>query len=192
MQGDMIGLIALNLVLRVIRAGVMDVALVGHIHSVHPHYPAGDPACLGIPAHAIADFEHSRHDASQPEAGQRLVKYLIQMDGVSRGDEAPRSFYCRSVSRRVRRRITAFAELPMVSASESAPSRWPPRNLSGDDSLLSIAHGGLRRCCKHGSGRLRDFGLMVGRVRMSPTQPTQWLHSLRRHRISFCEFCRNK
>ena len=88
----MIGLIALNLVLRVIRAGVMDVALVGHIHSVHPHYPAGDPACLGIPAHAIADFEHSRHDASQPEAGQRLVKYLIQMDGVSRGDEAPRSF----------------------------------------------------------------------------------------------------
>jgi hypothetical protein len=64
----MIGLVALNLVLRVIRAGVMDIAFIGHILGVHPHYPAGDPACLGIPAHVIADLEHSRHDASHPEA----------------------------------------------------------------------------------------------------------------------------
>jgi len=60
----MVGLVALNLVLRVIRAGVMNVALVGHILGVHPHNPAGDPACLGIPANMIADLEHSSHDGA--------------------------------------------------------------------------------------------------------------------------------
>jgi hypothetical protein len=96
MQGDMIGLVALNLVLRVIRAGVMDVTLIGHIFGMHPRDPAGNPACLGIPAYVIADPEYSRHDASHLKAWcglsctlardrqkietfQRFVKQLIQM-----------------------------------------------------------------------------------------------------------------
>src|SRR5262245_50149724 len=73
MQGDMIGLVALNLVLWVIRAGVMDVALIGHIFGMHPRDPAGDPACLGIPAHVIADLEYSRHDASHLQAWSGLL-----------------------------------------------------------------------------------------------------------------------
>src|SRR6266851_5965828 len=73
MQGDMIGLVAFDLVLRVVRAGVMDVALIGHIFGVHPHYPACDPACFGIPAHVIADLEYSRHDASASPAPERNV-----------------------------------------------------------------------------------------------------------------------
>jgi len=35
----------------------MDVALVGGIFGVHPHYSAGDPTCLGIPAHTTAHIE---------------------------------------------------------------------------------------------------------------------------------------
>jgi hypothetical protein len=69
----MIGLVAFDLVLRVVRAGVMAVALIGHIFGVHPHYPACDPACFGIPAHVIADLEYSRHDASASPAPERNV-----------------------------------------------------------------------------------------------------------------------
>jgi len=67
----MIGLIAFDLVLRVVGAGVMDVALIGHISGVQPHYPAGDPARLGIPDHVITNLENSRHDASASPAPER-------------------------------------------------------------------------------------------------------------------------
>ena len=58
----MIGLVALYLVLRISRAGMMDVAFIGHIFGMHPHYPARDPACFGIPAYVIANLKF-RHDA---------------------------------------------------------------------------------------------------------------------------------
>jgi len=43
-----------------------------------------------------------------------------QRDGVSRGDEAARGFYCRSVgfSTRSTKKLRVSPELPMVSASE--------------------------------------------------------------------------
>ena len=61
-HGDMIGLIALNLVLRIILARMMDVAFVVHVCRVHPHDMAADPASFGIPGYMIADFECLRHE----------------------------------------------------------------------------------------------------------------------------------
>ena len=81
----MIGLVAFDLVLRVVRAGVMAVALIGHIFGVHPHYPACDPACFGIPAHVIADLEYSRHDASASPAPERNVNSAAPQAAFVRG-----------------------------------------------------------------------------------------------------------
>src|SRR5262249_8282070 len=70
MQCDVIGLVAFDLVLRIVRTGVMYIAFIVYILGVHPHYPAGDPARLGIPAHMIADLEHSRHDSRASTLGE--------------------------------------------------------------------------------------------------------------------------
>jgi hypothetical protein len=63
MQRDVIGLVALDLVLRIIGAGVVHVALPVHILRVHTDDAATHPARFGIPAHVIADFELLRHAA---------------------------------------------------------------------------------------------------------------------------------
>jgi hypothetical protein len=60
----MICLVALDFVLRVARAGVMDVAFIVHVLGVNSHDVTGDPADLGIPTHVITDFERICHDAS--------------------------------------------------------------------------------------------------------------------------------
>jgi hypothetical protein len=59
-QGYMIGLVALDRVLRLVPAGVMDVAFVGDVFRVHPHDPAADAAGFRIPADVIADLEAAR------------------------------------------------------------------------------------------------------------------------------------
>src|SRR5690242_14155396 len=56
-QGDVIGLVALDRVLRVILAGVVGIALVVDVADVHPLDPAADPSGFGIPADVIADLE---------------------------------------------------------------------------------------------------------------------------------------
>ena len=117
----MIGLVAFDLVLRVVRAGVMAVALIGHIFGVHPHYPACDPACFGIPAHVIADLEYSRHDASASPALERNVTSEAAKPRSSGG----RSPLAGNVSLRFTKWKTG---LRMVSA-----------NMAGD------AHNGLSR-----------------------------------------------
>jgi hypothetical protein len=61
-HGDMIGLIALDLVLRITLARMMDIALVVHVRRVHPYDMAADPASLGIPGNMILDFECLRHE----------------------------------------------------------------------------------------------------------------------------------
>ena len=61
----MIRLVALDLILWVVRAGVVDVAFVIHVFGMHPHDPTGDPARFGIPAHVIAELETSCHNATQ-------------------------------------------------------------------------------------------------------------------------------
>ena len=61
----MIRLVALDLILRIVRAGMVNVAFVVHVFSMHPHDTTVDPACFGIPAHVIAELETSCHSATQ-------------------------------------------------------------------------------------------------------------------------------
>jgi hypothetical protein len=56
-EGNMIGLVALDLVLWIIRARVMDITFVVHVPGVQANNMAADPASFGIPAHVIARFE---------------------------------------------------------------------------------------------------------------------------------------
>jgi hypothetical protein len=60
-QGDVIGLIALNFVLGVVLAGVMSITFVIQIFGVHFHNLAADPASLRVPDYAIADLETLFH-----------------------------------------------------------------------------------------------------------------------------------
>jgi hypothetical protein len=57
----MLCFIALDLILRVIRARVMCVALVVNVFGVHPYDFPADPTDLGIPAYVIADFKIFHH-----------------------------------------------------------------------------------------------------------------------------------
>lgn len=61
MHGDVIGLVALDLILRIILARVMDVSFVVRIFRVNLNDPATDAARLGVPANVIAHFEPDRH-----------------------------------------------------------------------------------------------------------------------------------
>ncbi len=61
-HGDMIGLIALDLVLRIVLFRMMDIAFVVDVPGVHPNDVAADAACFGIPSYVVADFECLRHD----------------------------------------------------------------------------------------------------------------------------------
>lgn len=61
-HGDMIGLIALDLVLRIILTRMMDIAFVVHVSRVHLYDMAADPASFGIPGYMVADFECMRHE----------------------------------------------------------------------------------------------------------------------------------
>ena len=61
-QSDMIGLVAFDLVLRIILARMMDITFVGHVARMHPHDTATDSASFGIPTYMIVDFECLFHD----------------------------------------------------------------------------------------------------------------------------------
>jgi hypothetical protein len=63
-HGDVLGLVALDLVLRFILAGVVRVSLVIEIFCVNLDDLAAHMPSLRIPADVIADFEFSRHDGS--------------------------------------------------------------------------------------------------------------------------------
>ena len=56
-QGDVVTLVALDLVLGNTPARVMDITFIRYVFYVHLHYPAADVAGFGIPADMIADFE---------------------------------------------------------------------------------------------------------------------------------------
>jgi hypothetical protein len=62
MQGDMIRPVALDLILGVVRAGMMDVALVIDVLHMHSHDMTGNAASLGIPANVVTDLETTFHD----------------------------------------------------------------------------------------------------------------------------------
>ena len=61
MHGDMVGFIALDFILRLIRTGVMSVSFVADIPRMHLDNLAADASGFGIPAHVVADFEAFRH-----------------------------------------------------------------------------------------------------------------------------------
>lgn len=61
MQGDVIGIVAFDLELRIILARMMDVALVAHVARMYPHDTTADSASLRVPTYMITDFECLRH-----------------------------------------------------------------------------------------------------------------------------------
>lgn len=61
MQGDVIGLVAFDLVLRIILARMMDVTLVAHVARMYSHDTTADSASLRVPTYVITDFEGLRH-----------------------------------------------------------------------------------------------------------------------------------
>ena len=67
-QGDVIGLVALDLILRFVGARVMDIAFVVHVFGVHADDLAAHPAGFRIPADVIADLECSGHADAAPES----------------------------------------------------------------------------------------------------------------------------
>lgn len=62
MHGDVVRLIALDLVLRIVLARVMGVTLVVHIPRMHPNDMASDPASFGIPGYVISTLESLCHE----------------------------------------------------------------------------------------------------------------------------------
>jgi hypothetical protein len=62
-QGDVIGLVALDFVLRLVRAGTVNVAFVINVSSMDFDDFSAHPPGFRIPAHVIADFECLDHGA---------------------------------------------------------------------------------------------------------------------------------
>lgn len=58
----MIGLVALDLVLRIVLARMMDIAFVVRVPRVYPYDAAADPTSFGIPGYVVADFECPCHE----------------------------------------------------------------------------------------------------------------------------------
>jgi len=55
--------VALDLMLTIILARMVDVSFIIHILRVHFHNPAADVSCLRVPGHVIANFERVRQGA---------------------------------------------------------------------------------------------------------------------------------
>src|SRR5699024_5373941 len=66
---DVVGLVALDLVLGLVLARAATVALVLEVLRVDLRDRAPHPACLGVPADVIADLEPLAHDASPSVSG---------------------------------------------------------------------------------------------------------------------------
>ena len=65
-QCYVIGVIALDLVLRIALACMMNVALIVHVPRMHAYDTSPDAAGFGVPAYVIANFERLGH-ARPPE-----------------------------------------------------------------------------------------------------------------------------
>src|SRR6185312_2224476 len=65
-HGYVVGLVALDLVLRIILAGVMGMAFVVGVPGMHLHDMAAHVARLRVPTHMVTHFELCRHRRSPP------------------------------------------------------------------------------------------------------------------------------
>src|ERR1700726_2535425 len=72
-EGDMVGLGALDLILRSVRARMMGVTVDLEIAGTHADDRAADTSGLGIPAHAIMDLEALGH-GRRSDAAEELQK----------------------------------------------------------------------------------------------------------------------
>lgn len=57
-------LVAFDLVLWIVRAGVVSVPFIIHVFTMHTCDATGHPPRFRVPAHVIADLEHFFHDAN--------------------------------------------------------------------------------------------------------------------------------
>ena len=78
-QSDMVRLVALDLVLRLVLAGMVDVALVVHVFLMHADDMASDAAGFRIPADVIATLERLTHAhrlkrAAPPDERRRILR----------------------------------------------------------------------------------------------------------------------
>ena len=93
-QGDVIGLVALDFVLRLVRGGTVNVALVIDILSMDFDDFSAHPPGFRIPAHVIADFECLDHCAVLVRP-VRAKKPPTEAFGVSPAD--PSREHCRGL-----------------------------------------------------------------------------------------------
>jgi len=63
-QGDVICLVALDLVLRVFLTRMMHVSFVVHVLRMHLHDLTADVSSLGVPDHVVANLELLLHDTA--------------------------------------------------------------------------------------------------------------------------------
>jgi hypothetical protein len=85
----MVGLGALDLILRNVRARMMGVAPVIEVAGMHADNRAADAAGLGIPAHAIMDLETLRHGRSDAaEELQRETALALNADLLERHEHS--------------------------------------------------------------------------------------------------------
>ena len=85
-QGDVIGLVAPDRILRILGAGMMNVALVGHIFLVYPHDTATHPAGFRIPADVISDLEcpdHGKFTASLHPYNRKAWVWLHEVTDLA-------------------------------------------------------------------------------------------------------------
>lgn len=71
MHCDMVRLVALDLILRIILAGVVRVPLVVEVFRMHLDDLAADVPGLRVPGDVIAGFKSSWHDGSPPAFDDR-------------------------------------------------------------------------------------------------------------------------
>jgi hypothetical protein len=90
-QGNVLGLVALDFILGIVLTRVMDISFVVYVFGVHAYDSATDPTGFGFPTDVITDLECPRHGLSSHIDGnsdriarresllQCLIEQLIQM-----------------------------------------------------------------------------------------------------------------
>jgi hypothetical protein len=75
MHSDVIGFVALDLILRLTLAGMVGIALVVDVTRVDLHYRAAGSSGFRVPGNVVADFESYSHDGS-PRIRNRCALYM--------------------------------------------------------------------------------------------------------------------
>jgi len=114
-QSNVAGLVALDLILRIVRTGVMDVTFIIHVLCVHPHNTAAYPAGFGVPADVIADLECLGHGACRKRFRwyKREARFWFHEDR-------------RSPGRNVYAGLSALVSMVMPASMTSVPSILKP------------------------------------------------------------------